>query len=467
MENDTNERKKWLAIQSEQKKSIQTNHRTDLTSRLKRLDRLKRIVLDHEEEWFEALKSDLGKPLIETYTSEIGTVLNEIEYLKDNLKDWMTAKKQTSRSLTGKTEKSLLRQPHGSVLIISPWNYPLQLTMVPLAGALAAGNRCFIKPSEKSSAVSHLLNRLISHYFTPDDVYVVEGEAEVAQRLLEMSWDHIFFTGSSAVGQKVYEAASKNLTPVTLELGGKNPCIVDETNCTRESVKKIIWGKFLNAGQTCIAPDTVYVHETVIDRFKSFAVETVHAFYGSDPEKSEAYGRLIDKKQFEHVTRLLSQGQVVHGGRSDEETLYIEPTLMESIEEGSELASGEVFGPILPIVPYHSLQLLLNLLQQKSPPLVTYYFTEDRDRAAQVQQAVKTGAVMVNQVILNSADPEMPFGGVGKSGFGRYHGYSSFKTFTYEKTFYYQTADYANKLIYPPYSRRALAALRFIRKRLR
>lgn len=458
------EKNKWLNIQTAQKVGVQAGHESEITYRIEKLDRLRTLVEEHESDWFEALKVDLGKPEIEVYASEIGTVLNEIDYLKKHLKDWMRVDKQITRTATGKVEQSVLRKPFGSVLIISPWNYPLQLSLVPLAGAIAAGNRCFLKPSEKSAAVSGLMNKLISHYFNPDDVYVVEGEAETAKTLLEMPWDHIFFTGSTAVGQKVYEAASRNLTPVTLELGGKNPCIVDETNCTRESINKIIWGKFLNAGQTCIAPDTVYVHRSVLEEFKKLAVETIQAFYSDEPENSEHYGRLIDRKQYDRIKELLTQGEIVYGGSSNEEKCFIEPTLLENINQTAPIASEEIFGPVLPVVPYHSLELLVNELQKKDAPLVTYYFTTDSRRIEKVEQSLKTGALMVNQVILNIADPDMPFGGVGKSGTGRYHGYSSFKTFTYEKALYHQTADYGNKMIFPPHSQRALAALRLIRK---
>ncbi|WP_027108621.1 aldehyde dehydrogenase family protein [Lacticigenium naphthae] len=456
----TEDKNKWVSIQHAQKESVQLRRGNGIGERIEKLDRLKYLLEQHEEEWFEALYADLGNSAIEVYASELATTLNEIDHVKKNLRNWMTAEKKVTYSVMGEVERSILRRPYGSVLIISPWNYPLQLTVVPLIGAIAAGNRCFVKPSEKSQAVSHLLNKLITRYFDPEEITVVEGEAETAKALLELQWDYIFFTGSPSVGQKVYEAASKFITPVTLELGGKNPCIVDETNCTRGSVEKIIWGKFLNAGQTCIAPDTIYVQETVQEEFKRLAIETIRTFYGREPEESEHYSRLIDQKQLDKMRDHLTQGRIVYGGRSNEETGYFEPTLMEKIEKDSALATEEIFGPILPIVPYYSLRLLLEQLQQQEAPLVTYFFTKQTSRIEKVEQAMKTGAVLVNQVLLHVADPNIPFGGVGRSGLGSYHGRYSYETFTYEKVLYHQTADYANRLLFPPYSSGALNGLK-------
>jgi len=235
---ETNDKEKWMSIQNNQKEMVRSEKEVDYNDRINRLNRLRNVITLHEKYWIRALKSDLGKSEVEAYSSEISTVLTELDYAIKNLKKWMLSVKQKSNTPIGKIEHSVIKKPYGSVLIISPWNYPLQLSFVPLIGAIAAGNRCFLKPSEKSHTASRLMHHLITHYFSSEEICVVEGEAETAQALLEMEWDHIFFTGSPEVGRKVYEAASRNLTPVTLELGGKNPCIVDETNCTQESVKK-------------------------------------------------------------------------------------------------------------------------------------------------------------------------------------------------------------------------------------
>ncbi|GEK92081.1 aldehyde dehydrogenase family protein [Alkalibacterium kapii] len=457
-------KEKWLELLKIQKALVDFHSKTDHTARIDRLDRLKKMIDHHQEEWLQALYADLGKSEMESFTSEIATTLNELDYVKSHLKSWMETDNKTNRTVLGKVEQSVLKMPYGSVLVISPWNYPVQLTFVPLIGAIAAGNRCFVKPSEKSPAVSRLINQLITRYFNPDEIFVVEGEADTAQALLTMNWDYIFFTGSSQIGKKVYEAASQTLTPVTLELGGKNPCIVDETNCTKETVKKIIWGKFLNAGQTCIAPDTVYVYKTVKETFTRLAVGTIREFYGREPEKSQDYSRLVDDSHFDEIRSYLTQGDIVYGGSGKRESLFIEPTLMTNVKEDTPLAKEEIFGPILPIEAYDSLTDLLKKLNRQEAPLVTYLFSKDENNIAAVNEFVKTGALVVNQVILHVASSELPFGGVGMSGIGNYHGYSSYETFTYEKVFYNQTTDYVNKALFPPHNSQRMKLFGLFRK---
>ncbi|MER2064026.1 MAG: aldehyde dehydrogenase family protein, partial [Alkalibacterium sp.] len=412
------EKEQWLLVQRAQKSQEQMEPKKEYYSRIDRLERLQALVENHESEWSAALFSDLGKSETESYTTEIATVLNEIDYALERLGSWMESDVLSRRNAIGKTEQSVKRKPYGSVLIISPWNYPLQLTLVPLIGAVAAGNRCFVKPSEKSQAVSRLLKKLMIRYFRPEEIFVIEGEADTAKALLEMAWDYIFFTGSPKVGRKVYEAAAKTLTPVTLELGGKNPCIVDQSSCTRESVKKIIWGKFLNAGQTCIAPDTVYVHESVRNDFTKYAIETIREYYGREPEESSDYGRLIDAEHFDKITRYLKQGEIIYGGSGKKEALFFEPTLMGNVVTDSSLATDEIFGPILPIIPYQSFSELLQDLAQKESPLATYIFTDNSKYIEEAKRILKTGSLMVNQVIFHGADPEIPFGGIGNSGMG-------------------------------------------------
>lgn len=458
------EKEQWLALQRAQKGQTKLDSKAEYLNRIDRLERLQALIGNHEKEWSEALFADLGKPEMESYTSEIATALNEIDYMLEHLNSWMESEHKVSRNAIGKTEQLILRKPYGSVLIISPWNYPLQLTLVPLIGAVAAGNRCFVKPSEKSQAVSHLIKKLMVQYFKPEEIFVVEGEADTAKALLEMDWDYIFFTGSPKVGRKVYEAAARTLTPVTLELGGKNPCIVDESNCTRETVRKIIWGKFLNAGQTCIAPDSVYIHESVQAAFTKLAVETIREFYGREPEKSKDYSRLIDAGHFDKIKSYLTQGDIIYGGSGKKDKLFIEPTLMGNVVSNSPLATDEIFGPVLPIVSYKSFSELLTELAQRGTPLVTYLFTENPHRIEEAERSVDTGSLMINQVIFHGADPEIPFGGVGNSGLGRYHGRYSYETFTYEKVLYHQKSDYANKVIFPPYKSGALKSLKTVRK---
>ncbi|MGO1356288.1 aldehyde dehydrogenase family protein [Alkalibacterium gilvum] len=462
---DSNANKeKWLMLQEIQKEQVTNYSKANYSKRIDRLNRLKKIIKKHEREWLTALNSDLGKSEMESFTSEIATTLNELDYVKNHLRRWMETDENTKHTVLGKVEQSILNVPYGSILIISPWNYPLQLTFVPLIGAIAAGNRCFIKPSEKSPAVSQLVNKLISSYFDPEEIFVVEGEADTAQALLTMNWDYIFFTGSSLIGRKVYEAASRTLTPITLELGGKNPCIVDETHCTKETVQKIIWGKFLNAGQTCIAPDTVYVHKAVEEKFTRLAIETIRDFYGREPEKSSDYSRLVDSKHFDKIKNHLTQGDIIYGGSGKRDALFIEPTLMNNIKEDTGLAKEEVFGPILPIIAYESSDRLLTKLNKQAAPLVTYLFSDNPKYVKEVNNSIKTGALVVNQVILHVASSKIPFGGVGNSGIGSYHGYSSYKTFTYEKVLYNQKKDYANKALFPPHKSQRIKLFSYFRK---
>ncbi len=430
------------------------------------LSQLKRLLEENNQAWLSALKSDLHKPAVEAYASELGVLLNEIEDVQKNLSDWLTPETKTRMLLTGLEQVTISRRPYGSVLVIAPWNYPLQLALMPVIGALAAGNSIVLKPSEFAPAVSRLLAELVPQYFDKEQIAVVEGDAHVAEELTAEAWDFIFFTGSPHTGQKVYEAAAKHLTPVLLELGGKNPCILDETGFTAEAVRAIAWGKFLNAGQSCIAPDTVYVSRAIYQAFIEQMATQVEKFYGKNPSQSEDFGRMIHEKHFKKVASFLKDGRVVYGGAISKEELYISPTLLVDIKSDSAAATEEIFGPVLPVVPYDDLTALIDELSLLSTPLVMYVYSKNKQVVEQIDQRLESGALSQNQVILHSTSPNLSFGGKGASGIGRYHGKASVQAMSYEKSRYTKNTLMSFSSQYPPYTKKALAALRTFRKHL-
>lgn len=434
--------------------------------RIQRLSQLKKLLVENEDSWLAALRQDLNKPPVEAYASEIGVLLNEIDFIEKRLNSWLKVKKKRRLLFTGYEKNEISRRPYGSILVLSPWNYPLQLALMPVIGALAAGNSVVLKPSEYASATSGLLAELVPLYFKESVFAVIEGDYKVAEQLTAIEWDFIFFTGSKSTGQKVYEAASKNLTPVLLELGGKNPCIVDETGMNEETIKQIVWGKFLNAGQSCIAPDTVYVDRKIYPEFLEKVTKQIETFYGENPLESPDYGRIIHEKQFNRTMGFMKDGHVYYGGQSSEEKRYISPTVLIDIPPESAAATEEIFGPVLPIVPYDSLDDLLTQLEHLSVPLVTYVFSQNDENVQQINHKIESGALSHGQVIVHAASPHLPFGGKGASGFGRYHGEASFKSFSYEKSMYSKKSFFSLNSQYPPYTKKALQALRKFRKRL-
>lgn len=437
-----------------------------LASRLHSLTQLKEMLVTHESEWLQALNKDLHKPEVEAYASEIGVLLNEIDFITKNLARWMKPDSKRRLLLVGIDKAITSRFPYGSVLVLSPWNYPLQLALMPVIGALASGNGVVLKPSEFSPATSALLARLVPLYFPQDTFYVIEGDDMVAEGLTNLHWDFVFFTGSPRVGSKVYQAAARHLTPVSLELGGKNPCILDESGLTEDAIQKIAWGKFLNAGQSCIAPDTVYVPSHLLEPFLEKMKKQIHAFYGDFPEQSPDYGRIINTKQFHQVLQYLGDGTIYYGGENREETCFIAPTLLTAIKPGSAITKEEIFGPILPVIPYDSLATLKEELNQLPPPLCTYVFSSKKETIKQLAKGLKCGTFVVNEIIIQAVNPHIAFGGIGKSGIGRYHGKASFETFTYLRADYSKWSLLSLKQQFPPYTNLALNALRKLRKKI-
>lgn len=427
------------------------------------LRKLKSILIENEAAFLQALQADLGKSQMEGYTSEIAVLLNEIDYILGQLNKWTKPKKKYELKIGYMTEIITRPVPYGTVLVISPWNYPLQLALLPAINAIAAGNSCVIKPSEYAPVTSELFKKMIQLYFTEQEICVVTGDAAVAQELIARGFDLIIFTGSAKVGKKVYEQAVANLTPVIMELGGKNACILDETAFTENAIREIVWGKFLNAGQTCVAPDTFYVPESIYDQVVEMVKKVLIHFYGEASNESGDFGRLAHDAHFQRVQAFLSQGTIAYGGNVDASRRFISPTILVDIDESSEVMREEIFGPILPIIPYPNLEWLLASDWIQKDALTTYLFTKKKDQIELLRQKIK-GTISVNKVIHHAGSSLVSFGGIGSSGFGAYHGETGFVSCSYMQTDYKACNFTYLREKYPPYSEKAFTWVKKLRK---
>ena len=421
--------------------------------RRRRLLLLRDSVVKHEPDIAAALYSDLKKSREESYGTETGLVIAELNTTLKHLRRWMKPRRAVTNLVNLPSSSRIYRDPLGVVLIIAPWNYPLQLALVPLIGAIAGGNCAVIKPSEHAPATAALLEKMLSDIFPPEYIRVVQGDgAEVVKRLMQsFRWDHVFFTGSIPVGKAVYQMAASQLTPVTLELGGKSPVIVERDADIPTAAKRIVLGKFINAGQTCIAPDYLLVHKDVRDELLDSLRDVIQTFYGVRPEESYDYARIIHEKRFDILVSYLSQGRVVAGGRIDRSLLFIEPTLMEDVAPDSPLMQEEIFGPILPVFTFSNMEEALTIVRRQPDPLAFYLFTKDASLERTWMEQYSFGGGCINNTVWHFANHHLPFGGVGYSGMGAYHGKYSFETFTHAKAVM-QTPGWIDPAIkYPPY----------------
>lgn len=413
------------------------------------LKKLRKMLQDYEKEIYQALKQDLNKSNHETYTTELGFLLVEIDVALKNLKKWMEVEKvETPMTHTG-TNSYIHKDPYGVALVISPWNYPLQLAIGPVIAAMAAGNCIVIKPSEFAQSTSTLLAEMFNSTFDRSYIAVVEGAKEVSQNLLSQRFDYIFFTGSIPVGKIVMEAASQYLTPVTLELGGKSPAIIDKDADIKLAAKRIVWGKFTNAGQTCVAPDYLYVHKDVKKKLIVEMKKHSKGFYGKDPLQNEDYVRIINHDHFKRLERLLSQGDILHGGRTNEDKLIIEPTIIDDVSWEDPIMNTEIFGPILPVLSFEDINDALSTIKAAEKPLALYYFGKSTKIQDEIIRTVSFGGGCINDTLYHLANPHLPFGGVGSSGMGSYHGIHGFNTFTHKKSILKQTTKFDVPLRYP------------------
>lgn len=419
--------------------------------RMRQIGRLRALLTERQDDLLAALEADLGKSRFEGFMAEIAITLNEIDHTRRHLRRWMRPERVRAPIALQPARCRVVREPLGVALIIAPWNYPVQLALAPLVGALAAGNCAVVKPSEVSANTSRVLADLVPRYLDPDAVAVVEGGVPETTALLEQRFDHIFYTGNGRVGRIVMAAAAKHLTPVTLELGGKSPTIVDRTADLAVAARRIVWGKFFNAGQTCVAPDYVLADRAIHDALLSNLVAAVRQFYGDDPKQSRDYARIINERHVDRLEKLLSSGAIVCGGEVDRDARYIAPTILRDVALDSPVMADEIFGPILPVIAYDAIDDALAIVTGRDKPLALYVFTEDRAVADRVLRETSSGGACVNDVVAHLSVPDLPFGGVGESGMGAYHGRATFETFSHRKSVLDKSSRLDVPLRYPPY----------------
>jgi aldehyde dehydrogenase (NAD+) len=423
----------------------------DITFRKQQLRTLKRILKNNEEKIYEALDEDFRKPPFESHATELFVLYQEIDHLLANIDRWAKTKKVKSSIINFPSKSFIKPQPYGVVLVIAPWNYPVQLSLSPVLGAIAAGNTAILKPSEHAPQTSSILAALINSNFDPGFLHVAEGAAETTQSLLSQPLDYIFFTGSTHVGKIIMKSAADQLTPLTLELGGKSPAIVDKTADLSTAAKRIAWGKFINAGQTCVSPDYVYVHTSLHTQLCRLIEQEIRSFYGDDPSQSDDFARIINDKHFDRIANLIESEKVFYGGNTDSDTRYIEPTIMTEVSWDDAVMQEEIFGPILPILPFDDLEGIIATLQRKSKPLALYLFSTDNENQKKVMRNLQFGGGCINDTVAHLGNTELPFGGIGNSGFGLYHGKASFDTFTHPKSIMKKSNWLDITLRYPPY----------------
>lgn len=434
---------------NKQKAFFRSGKTKELDFRLKALAKLREGIKAYEQKIMDTINLELNKSEFEAYSTEIGVVLSEISFCQKHLRSWVKPKRVKTPLTHIGSASYIYPDPYGVALIIAPWNYPFQLAIAPLVGAIAAGNCAIIKPSELTPKTAQVIEELITELFPEEYIAVVQGGVETSQALLQEKFDKIFFTGSVPVGKIVMEAAGRNLVPVTLELGGKSPCIVHEDANLKMAAKRTAWGKYINAGQTCVAPDYVYVHRKVRDEFYQELKKAIVDLYGNDPLKNPNYTHIVSERHFDRLTAFLSNGQVLHGGGFDRENLVIEPTVLTGITWDDPVMEDEIFGPILPIMEYEELEQVIDGIHNHPKPLALYLFTENSKVADEVLKHVTFGGGCINDTIYHLVTPYLPFGGVGYSGIGSYHGKKSFEAFSHMKSVLKQTSRFDLPMRYP------------------
>ena len=438
-------------ILSAQEQFFKSGRTHDLDRRLENLKRLKNGIIQNESAVLEALKKDLSRAPYESYLLEVGVLLAEIQLALRRLKSWARPRRAKTPFLLWFASSRIYCEPYGRVLIIAPWNYPFMLSISPLIGSIAAGNCTVLKPSEYAPHTAAIISEIMASCFDKRYVAVIEGDATVGESLLEEHFDYIFFTGSVNVGKRVMSAAAKNLTPVTLELGGKNPCIIDQDVNLDLAARRIVFGKFINAGQTCIAPDYLWVHQSnkakLLERIRNY----LNRFYGEDPRKSPDFARVINQHHFNRLLRLLENCDVIIGGQSDPQNLYIAPTVITNLSWDDPVMQDEIFGPILPVLEFEDLSHVISSLNSRPKPLALYIFSNRRENCRKVVDQVSFGNGCINDTVVQFANLNLPFGGVGSSGIGSYHGKASFDILSHKKSVLKKMFIFDPSLRYPPY----------------
>ena len=449
-----------LKLIENQKTFFRSQKTKDLSFRKDGLRRLKRAVRDKERQICEALWTDLHKSAQEAYITEISIVLEEIDYHLRHMERWISPRRVPTPLFMFGSRSRIIYEPYGTALIVSPWNYPFQLLINPLVGALSAGNCAVLKPSPQTPAVNRIIAELIAEIFPSEYVAVVEGDLAVYHFLLAQPFDYLFFTGSPAAGRIVMSAAAQHLTPITLELGGKSPCIADWSANIDIAARRIAWGKFLNAGQTCVAPDYLFVHKSIRDRLTERIVYYIRQFYGENPQESPDYPRMVSEAAAERLKNRMQGETVIYGGNVDIPDKYIAPTLIAATPENAFMRD-EIFGPVLPVLEFDELNQVVEYINNGEKPLALYYFGEKKT-AKQLIGMVSSGGTCINDVVMHLGNPRLPFGGVGNSGMGKYHGRYSFETFSHERAILQTSLKIDFPIKYAPYK-----PLRVIKKLMR
>lgn len=449
-----------------QRAFFQTNQTKPLAYRKEQLLKLYQEIEKREDALCEALQKDLGKSMFEAYTTEVGIIKRSITQTVKHLKKWTKPQRVKTTLAAFPGNSKILLEPLGSVYIIVPFNYPFQLAMEPLIGALASGNCAVLKPSEQTPAVSALIEEIIEAIFDESYVKVYQGAREVNELLLKQRFDLVFFTGSPQVGKIVMQAAAKHLTPVILELGGKSPAIVTAETNIKVAAERIAWGKCLNAGQTCIAPDYVYVDQTVEQEFLQEMTKAIKRFYGDAMIENPEYGRLVNHSSYKRIEKLISDNVSLcySGGKTDEDQLFVEPTIFSLKTTDSSLMETELFGPLLPVLPYNNIEDVITYIKAGEKPLALYLFTKNKAIETKILSEISFGGGIINNTIVHAANEHLPFGGVGNSGMGNYHGRYSIDAFSHHKSVIKQSTVLKFSLVFPPYTEKMLKLVRRVLK---
>lgn len=439
-------------ILENQKKFFESGKSRDINFIKRKLQQLKNSILKNEEFIYSALYKDLKKSKFEAYISEIGILISEIDLVIKNIHKWSKPKKIRSSMLNFPSNDFIISEPYGCTLVIAPWNYPFQLAISPIISAIASGNTVVLKPSEITKHTGEIIKTLLSDIFEENHLKVVLGGVPETTQLLNLRWDYIFFTGSVEVGKIIAKAASKHLTPCTLELGGKNPCIVDSTANLKLSAKRLVWGKFLNAGQTCIAPDFILVHESIKSKLIDLLITEIKKAYGVNPEISKSYPRIVNSNNFERLKAILKGESILYGGETNSDDNYFAPTLIDSPSVNSKLMQKEIFGPILPILSFKDINDIDKIIKPLEKPLALYVFSTNKNFYNSIITKYSFGGGAINDTMIQFGNSRLPFGGVGESGIGAYHGKYSYDTFTHKKSISIKSNWLDIPIRYAPYN---------------
>ncbi len=444
-----------------QRKFLSTGKTSSIRYRIAMLKKLRSLIIEYEQEIIKALWDDFHKPEFEVIATESRFVLKELNYTIRKLRKWSRPRRVRTPIIHFLSHSYVMPQPYGQVLLMSPWNFPFQLAFLPLVGALGAGNCVIMKVSRQVPNTSRVMERILSH-MPRELVSIIDGDHSVSDYLLEQKFDYIFFTGSPSVGKHIMRKAAENLTPVSLELGGKNPCVVASDARIDFAARRIAWGKFINCGQTCVSPDYLLIDSSIKDKFIELIKAEIEKFYGADPEHSDDFARMINEQNVKRISGLLQKGKVIKGGIRDPSSHYVAPTILDDVKPEDPVMQEEIFGPVLPVVTFKKFEEVYTIIENNPKPLATYLFTENSRLVKEFLKRTQSGNASVNDTVMQIASPYLPYGGVGTSGVGRYHGKMSFETFSNMRSVMVKSNLLDIWLRYPPYSRVKTKIVRFL-----